>query len=348
MFSWIVDKINSTISKGKDGLKRKRNDLSYAGNSIGLLDIFGFEKFEHNTFEQLCINYANEKLQQFFVRHVFKLEQEEYTREGIKWDKIEFTDNQAILDMIAMKPLNIFALIDEEAFYPNGSDPTMLAKIKAQHQRNELFQTTRAANDPVFLIQHFAGPVVYQIDSFLEKNRNTFHLDSINLVAGSSTKFLTYLFQKDLKAANTRQKRGKTILQQFKKSLEELMSTLESCEPFFVRCIKPNETKKSGNFDRQLVYRQLKYSGMMETIRIRKAGYPIRYDFEYFASRYDVCVFGLKGNRTMSARQKCERILAQVLAGQDCKIGNSKVFLKGICYGSIGEFSYDHKSIKTR
>ena len=137
--------------------------------------------------------------------------------------------------MIAMKPLNIFALIDEESFYPNGTDPSMLNKIKGQHQSNPLFQVTRSASDPVFIIRHFAGPVIYNIDTFLEKNRDTFHLDSTNLVAGSLTKFLTFLFAKDLKNKGANQKRGKTIMAQFKKSLDELMNTLGSCEPFFVR-----------------------------------------------------------------------------------------------------------------
>ena len=214
---------------------------------------------------------------------------------------------------------------------------------------------TRAANDPLFIIQHFAGPVIYHIGSFLEKNRDTFHLDSINLVAGSSTKFLTFLFAKDIKGKGQTQKRGKSILQQFKKSLDELMGTLESCEPFFVRCIKPNEFKQEKGFDRELVHRQLKYSGMMETIRIRKAGYPIRYDFEYFSSRYDVCVKGLRGVKkgTVSSREKCSRILSTVLTKEDCKIGHTKVFMKGICYGSTGhglyipvmDYTSDYKSI---
>ncbi|KAG2456572.1 MYO7A protein, partial [Polypterus senegalus] len=207
LFVWIVEKINAAIYKPPSSAPKS------VRRSIGLLDIFGFENFTINSFEQLCINFANENLQQFFVRHVFKLEQEEYNLENINWQHIEFTDNQDALDMIAIKPMNIISLIDEESRFPKG--------------------------------------------------------------------------------AETR-KRSPTLSSQFKRSLELLMRTLSVCQPFFVRCIKPNEYKKPMLFDRELCVRQLRYSGMMETIRIRRAGYPIRYTFVEFVDRYRVLMPGVK------------------------------------------------------
>ncbi len=222
-----------------------------------MLDIFGFEKFEKNSFEQLCINFANEKLQQFFVHHIFKLEQEEYTREGIKWDKIAFVDNQNILDLIAMKPMNLFALIDEEAFYPRGTDITLLEKLRSKHQGSRLFAASTNSRDQLFTVIHFAGDVTYNTGGFLEKNRDTFHADSLSLVENSNNKFLAFLFKSEIRAksSGSGNKRPKTLLKQFTKSMDELMKTLTACEPFFVRCIKPNETKAAMVFDRQLVHR---------------------------------------------------------------------------------------------
>ena len=142
------------------------------------MDIFGFENFGKNSFEQLCINFANENLQQFFVRHVFKMEQEEYEREGINWKSIEFTDNQDVLDMIVARPMSILDLINEESLFPRGTDRTMLNKLSRTHSKNRLFDTPRNSNSS-FSIKHFAGKVVYDTAGFLERNRDTFHGDLI-------------------------------------------------------------------------------------------------------------------------------------------------------------------------
>ena len=150
----------------------------FKGKTIGLLDIFGFENFGKNSFEQLCINFANENLQQFFVRHVFKMEQEEYEREGINWKSIEFTDNQDVLDMIVARPMSILDLINEESLFPRGTDRTMLNKLSRTHSKNRLFDTPWNSNSS-FSIKHFAGKVVYDTAGFLERNRDTFHGDLI-------------------------------------------------------------------------------------------------------------------------------------------------------------------------
>ncbi|XP_049679616.1 unconventional myosin-VIIa isoform X1 [Accipiter gentilis] len=343
LFVWIVEKINAAIYRPPS------QELKSVRRSIGLLDIFGFENFTVNSFEQLCINFANENLQQFFVRHVFKLEQEEYNLENINWQHIEFTDNQDALDMIAIKPMNIISLIDEESKFPKGTDATMLHKLNSQHKLNTNYIPPKNNYETQFGINHFAGIVYYETKGFLEKNRDTLHGDIIQLVHSSKNKFIKQIFQADVamflcgyasstfgqsptptpKGAETR-KRSPTLSSQFKRSLELLMRTLSVCQPFFVRCIKPNEYKKPMLFDRELCIRQLRYSGMMETIRIRRAGYPIRYTFVEFVDRYRVLMPGVKpAYKQGDLRGTCQRIAEAVLGkDDDWQIGKTKIFLK--------------------
>ncbi|CAG5870200.1 unnamed protein product [Menidia menidia] len=192
LFVWIVDKINAAIYRPPSC------ESTPIRKSIGLLDIFGFENFIVNSFEQLCINFANENLQQFFVRHVFKLEQEEYNLEDISWQHIEFTDNQDALDMIANKPMNIISLIDEESKFPKGTDATMLYKLNSQHKLNSNYIPPKNCYETQFGIQHFAGVVHYESRGFLEKNRDSLHTDIIQLVHSSKNKFIKQIFQADV------------------------------------------------------------------------------------------------------------------------------------------------------
>ncbi|XP_070239756.1 unconventional myosin-VIIa isoform X3 [Bos mutus] len=324
LFVWIVDKINAAIYKPPS------QEVKNSRRSIGLLDIFGFENFAVNSFEQLCINFANEHLQQFFVRHVFKLEQEEYDLESIDWLHIEFTDNQDALDMIANKPMNIISLIDEESKFPKGTDTTMLHKLNSQHKLNSNYIPPKNNYETQFGINHFAGIVYYESQGFLEKNRDTLHGDIIQLVHSSRNKFIKQIFQADVAMGAETRKRSPTLSSQFKRSLELLMRTLGACQPFFVRCIKPNEFKKPMLFDRHLCVRQLRYSGMMETIRIRRAGYPIRYSFVEFVERYRVLLPGVKpAYKQDDLRGTCQRMAEAVLGTHDdWQIGKTKIFLK--------------------
>ncbi|KAG7333068.1 hypothetical protein KOW79_003203 [Hemibagrus wyckioides] len=324
LFVWIVEKINAAIYKPPS------HEPKAVRRSIGLLDIFGFENFTVNSFEQLCINFANENLQQFFVRHVFKLEQEEYNLENINWQHIEFTDNQDALDMIAIKPMNIISLIDEESKFPKGTDTTMLNKLNSQHKLNTNYIPPKNSYETQFGIQHFAGIVYYETRGFLEKNRDTLHGDIIQLVHSSKNKFIKQIFQADVAMGAETRKRSPTLSSQFKRSLELLMRTLSVCQPFFVRCIKPNEYKKPMLFDRELCVRQLRYSGMMETIRIRRAGYPIRYTFVEFVDRYRVLMPGVKPSyKQEDLRGTCQRIAEAVLGrDDDWQMGKTKIFLK--------------------
>ncbi|XP_051159362.1 myosin-VIIa [Leptopilina boulardi] len=318
LFIHIVKKINEAIFRPKHTSR----------SAIGVLDIFGFENFNHNSFEQFCINYANENLQQFFVQHIFKLEQEEYNHEGINWQHIEFVDNQDALDLIAVKQLNIMALIDEESKFPKGTDHTMLAKIHKTHGTHKNYLKPKSDINTSFGLNHFAGVVFYDTRSFLEKNRDTFSADLLQLIHISSNKFLQLCFVEDIEMGSETRKRAPTLSTQFKKSLDSLMKTLSTCQPFFIRCIKPNEYKKPMMFDRGLCCRQLRYSGMMETIRIRRAGYPIRHAFPEFVERYRFLIPGIPPAHKTECRVATYKICHAVLGRSDYQLGHTKVFLK--------------------
>ncbi|XP_045511744.1 myosin-VIIa [Colias croceus] len=318
LFVTIVKKINAAIYKPKATMR----------TAIGVLDIFGFENFDHNSFEQFCINFANENLQQFFVRHIFKLEQEEYNHEGINWQHIEFVDNQDALDLIALKQLNIMALIDEESKFPKGTDQTMLAKLHKTHGLHRNYLKPKSDINTSFGLNHFAGIVFYDTRGFLEKNRDTFSADLLQLIHISTNKFLQQIFQDDIVMGSETRKRTPTLSTQFKKSLDLLMRTLGTCQPFFIRCIKPNEFKKPMMFDRGLCCRQLRYSGMMETIRIRRAGYPIRHSFKEFVERYRFLISGVPPAHKTDCRNATAKICATVLGKSDYQLGHTKVFLK--------------------
>nr|XP_061834366.1 unconventional myosin-VIIa-like [Nerophis lumbriciformis] len=343
LFIWVVDKINAAIYKPAP------EDSSEVRQSIGLLDIFGFENFSTNSFEQLCINYANEQLQQFFVKHVFKLEQDEYARESIVWERIDYKDNQDTLDALANKALNMLALIDEESNFPKGTDATMLQKMNQVHGKGSVYVAPKNDYESHFGVHHFAGVVYYDSKGFLEKNRDTLSDDLIQLVDTSTNKLLKQVFHAQLttkssgnprmvvtsanntlRATNEGKKRVPTLSGQFRQSLDSLMKTLTVCQPYFIRCIKPNDYKKPMLFDRELCLRQLRYSGMMETIRIRKAGYPLRYTFDEFLERYRVLLKTYLCDPQKESKEKCcQSICESVLAGEgDWKTGKTKIFLK--------------------
>ncbi|CAL8273247.1 unnamed protein product [Arctogadus glacialis] len=346
LFIWVVDKINSAV------FKPLPEDSEEVHQCIGLLDIFGFENFVKNSFEQLCINFANEQLQQFFVRHVFKLEQEEYSREGVVWTHIEYNDNQRTLDVLAGKPLNILALIDEESSFPKGTDRTMMQKVNKQHGKGDIYMAPKNDHEKQFGIRHFAGVVFYDSQGFLEKNRDALSADVIELVETSANQLLKQAFKTDLAPGAARgggnsrmtmttpknslrlgpdgKKRSPTLIGQFRKSLEALMKALAACQPYFIRCIKPNDLKQPEFFDRDLCMRQLRYSGMMETIKIRKAGFPIRYSFTEFLERFRVLLNTATCDpKTESTDKCCEMICKTFLSGEGhWRRGRSKIFLK--------------------
>ncbi|KAM5158485.1 unconventional myosin-X [Mantella aurantiaca] len=318
-FTWVIKKINSRI-KGKDDFK-----------SIGILDIFGFENFEVNRFEQFSINYANEKLQQYFNKHIFSLEQLEYSREGLVWEAIDWKDNGECLDLIEKK-LGLLALINEESYFPRATDSTLLEKLHNQHANNPFYVKPRVAVHN-FGVKHYAGEVLYDVRSTLEKNRDTFRDDLLNLLRESRLDFIYDLFehvssrnnQDTLKAGSKHRK--PTVSLQFKDSLHSLMAKLSTSNPFFVRCIKPNVHKMPDQFDQTLVLNQLRYSGMLETVRIRRAGFPVRISFQDFCFRYKVLMRIVTFPEDLKG--KCETLLhLHDATNTEWQMGRTKVFLR--------------------
>ncbi|KAM4698021.1 unconventional myosin-X-like [Rhinophrynus dorsalis] len=318
-FSWLLGKINIRI-KGKENFK-----------SVGILDIFGFENFQVNRFEQFNINYANEKLQEYFNKHIFSLEQLEYNREGIQWEAIDWMDNAECLDLVEKK-LGLLALINEESRFPKGTDFTLLEKLHNQHANNPHYVKPRVTEHQ-FGIKHYAGEVTYDVQGFLERNRDTFRDDILNMLRDSRLDFIYDLFEKvssrsgeeTLKMGTQRKK--PTVSSQFRESLHSLMAMLSTSNPFFIRCIKPNTDKLPDTFNPDVVLNQLRYSGMLETVKIRRAGFPVRRVYQDFTNRYKMLLRNLKTTDDM--RAKCSEFL-QTYDGtkKEWQLGKTKVFLK--------------------
>ncbi|CAJ1060581.1 unconventional myosin-IXb isoform X1 [Xyrichtys novacula] len=443
LFDWIVLRINHAL------LNKKDMEEHVPCLSIGVLDIFGFEDFETNSFEQFCINYANEQLQYYFNHHIFNLEQEEYQAEGITWHNIDYTDNVGCIHLISKKPTGLLYLLDEESNFPHATDETLLAKFKQQHQGNKYFVPTPVM-EPAFVIRHFAGKVKYQIKDFREKNTDHMRPDIVALLRSSDRAYVRQLigmdpvamfrwgilratirgiaafneagrtwaaktsgvvrpitrtplgelqrpnapidrmykrasmldfyfdhseerpleafedifasYESKKKNKNTKQrqvipkslldsrslkfivsltlhdrttksllhlhkkKKPPSISAQFQTSLTKLLETLNRAEPFFIRCIRSNAQKKEMYLDEALVVQQLRYTGMLETVRIRRSGYGAKYTFQEFVEHFRVL---LPKNATAS-KEDISALLDKKM-GLDpttYQIGKTKVFLK--------------------
>uniref|UniRef100_A0A8C4K9Q1 Myosin IXB n=1 Tax=Dromaius novaehollandiae TaxID=8790 RepID=A0A8C4K9Q1_DRONO len=448
LFDWIVLRINHAL------LNKKDMEESVTCLSIGVLDIFGFEDFETNSFEQFCINYANEQLQYYFNQHIFKLEQEEYKSEGISWHNIDYTDNVACIHLISKKPTGLFYLLDEESNFPHATNQTLLAKFKQQHEENKFFVGTPVM-EPAFIIRHFAGKVKYQIKDFREKNMDYMRPDIVALLRSSDSAYVRELIGMDpvavfrwavlraairamavfaeagrqraqktagvvrqgprvplgeLQRANTpvekvyrdmheqiiasikglpwqgddpckllrslnrlqhrshfmksrgikqkqitpknlldskslklivsmtlhdrttksllhlhKKKKPPSISAQFQTSLSKLLETLGKAEPFFIRCIRSNAEKKEMLFDESLVLQQLRYTGMLETVRIRRSGYSAKYTFQEFIDQFQV----LLPKNAKASREDIFAYLNKLKLDKNYyQIGKTKVFMK--------------------
>uniref|UniRef100_A0A667XTV2 Myosin IXB n=1 Tax=Myripristis murdjan TaxID=586833 RepID=A0A667XTV2_9TELE len=442
LFDWIVLRINHAL------LNKKDMEESVPCLSIGVLDIFGFEDFETNSFEQFCINYANEQLQYYFNQHIFKLEQEEYQAEGITWHNIDYTDNVGCIHLISKKPTGLLYLLDEESNFPHATDKTLLAKFKQQHQGNKYFVPTPVM-EPAFVIQHFAGKVKYQIKDFREKNTDHMRPDIVALLRSSDRAyvrqligmdpvamfrwgilratirgmaafneagrrwaaktagvvrptsrtplgelqrsnapmermykrasvldfyfdhseerpleafediFASYESKKKNKSTKQRQiipknlldsrslkfivgltlhdrttksllhlhkkKKPPSISAQFQTSLTKLLETLGRAEPFFIRCIRSNAEKKEMHLDEALVFQQLRYTGMLETVRIRRSGYGAKYTFQEFIEQFRV----LLPKDTAASKEVISVLFEKMgLDPTTYQIGKTKVYLK--------------------
>eukprot|EP00039_Didymoeca_costata_P014654 m.239349 g.239349 ORF g.239349 m.239349 type:complete len:2341 (+) comp16067_c0_seq1:94-7116(+) len=322
-FQCLVQRINSVVN------------IEQPANTIGILDIFGFEVLQTNSFEQLCINYANETLQFYFNQHIFKLEQEEYEREGINWSRIDFSDNQPCLDLLAKRPMGIIHILDDETNFPNGSDDGFRRKVTEQHKSHKNFHKPKTSA-PQFGVGHYAGVVLYDTADFLDKNRDTLRDEMAHLVKSSKSPWISDFLSRCIRGESEEktkemrqgQKRRKpTVAATFSEQLAALISTMSKCDPYFVRCIKPNTKKKPDLFDYQLVLEQLRYSGMLETIEIRKKGFPVRVPFDLFTFRYRSI---LQGKVFKDEMTTMNQILLQLPAEHKdgWQIGRRKVFLK--------------------
>ncbi|ESO87137.1 hypothetical protein LOTGIDRAFT_154633 [Lottia gigantea] len=313
LFTWMVEKINSTTCHAE----REKY------TSLAVLDIFGFEDFSVNSFEQLCINYANETLQYFFNQHIFRLEQQEYTKEKIRWNHIDFIDNKPTIDLISTKPAGILHLLDDESNFPQASDQSFLEKCHYHHGSNPLYGKPRMSGME-FSISHYAGHIKYDVTHFIEKNKDTLRSHVIELMCESKNQMISQMFKdmRDRLITKTLSKttgryitlkpKTATVAASFGESLLSLIDTMTRCNPYFIRCIKPNTTKTAMHFDESVILQQLRYTGMMETIRIRKMGYPIRVKFPHFIERYRCLLLGAK----IPARELPNEVCAKILVTQ--------------------------------
>ncbi|XP_008785355.2 myosin-11-like [Phoenix dactylifera] len=313
LFDWIVDKIN--VSIGQDPT---------SSSLIGVLDIYGFESFKTNSFEQFCINFTNEKLQQHFNQHVFKMEQEEYTKEAIDWSYIEFVDNQDVLDLIEKKPGGIIALLDEACMFPKSTHETFSQKLYQTFSKHKRFIKPKLSRTD-FTICHYAGEVLYQSDQFLDKNKDYVVAEHQDLLSASKCPFVSGLFP-PLPEETNKSSKFSSIGSRFKQQLQALMDTLNSTEPYYIRCVKPNNLLKPAIFENVNVMQQLRCGGVLEAIRISCAGYPTRRTFYEFLHRFGILAPEvLEGN--YDEKVACKKILENKgLTG--FQIGKTKVFLR--------------------
>eukprot|EP00117_Sycon_ciliatum_P023999 scpid4577/ scgid0066/ Myosin-IIIb len=369
LFNFIVSFINGVLaSEHPDSAKCNR---------IGILDIFGFENFQQNSFEQFCINLANEELQNLFNETVFQMEKDELKKEGVKSSSIDYQDNSAILSLFLQKPSGMLSLLDEQSMFPRADDQTFLSKLNETFAKNQVYGAAKGRSE-AFLVKHYAGKVTYQVAGFLEKNRDTLPENVLEILKTSQFSLLKTLFLDEaLGRASTlvrkrevslhlnrkhstrvqggghnrrtskayvhnaqistapaaagpgggRAKNGKvTVGGQFRQSLQRLMGKLRNASPHFIRCIKPNRHKMPHDFDQTYVLDQLRYTGVLETVRIRREGYAYRPSFGEFLSVYSQIghPFNVK---VKPVAANCAIVLDRA-AVTGWQIGKNKVFLK--------------------
>ncbi|XP_041433455.1 myosin-11 isoform X1 [Xenopus laevis] len=340
LFLWLLSRVNKALDK------TKRQGASF----LGILDIAGFEIFEVNSFEQLCINYTNEKLQQLFNHTMFIMEQEEYQREGIEWSFIDFgLDLQPCIELIERpnNPPGILALLDEECWFPKATDVSFVEKVFQEQGNHIKFQKPKQLKDKtIFTLVHYAGKVDYDATAWLTKNMDPLNDNVTALLNQSSDKFVADLW-KDVdrivgldqmakmtesslpSASKTKKGMFRTVGQLYKEQLTKLMTTLRNTSPNFVRCIIPNHKKQAGKLDAHLVLEQLRCNGVLEGIRICRQGFPNRIVFQEFRQRYEILTAGAIPKGFMDGKQSCMLMMrALELDTNLYRIGQSKVFFR--------------------
>uniref|UniRef100_A0A2K6UKY2 Myosin heavy chain 8 n=1 Tax=Saimiri boliviensis boliviensis TaxID=39432 RepID=A0A2K6UKY2_SAIBB len=345
MFLWMVTRINQQLDT-----KQPRQYF------IGVLDIAGFEIFDFNSLEQLCINFTNEKLQQFFNHHMFVLEQEEYKKEGIEWTFIDFGMDLAACIELIEKPLGIFSILEEECMFPKATDTSFKNKLYDQHLgKSANFQKPKVVKGKAeahFSLIHYAGTVDYNITGWLDKNKDPLNDTVVGLYQKSAMKTLASLFstyasaEADSSAKKGTKKKGssfQTVSALFRENLNKLMTNLRSTHPHFVRCIIPNETKTPGAMEHELVLHQLRCNGVLEGIRICRKGFPSRILYGDFKQRYKVLnASAIPEGQFIDSKKASEKLLASIdIDHTQYKFGHTKVFFKAGLLGLLEEMRDD-------
>jgi len=352
MFNWLVARVNKTLET-----KTKRQFF------IGVLDIAGFEIFEYNTFEQLCINYTNERLQQFFNHHMFVLEQEEYKKEGIVWEFIDFGMDLAACIELIEKPMGILSILEEECMFPKATDDSFLGKLNENHGGGKAknfgkpkpSKSHRKGFEPHFELYHYAGTVGYNINGWLDKNKDPVNEFLVLTLAASKEPLVAMFFAPEEPAAAAKggggggKKKGKgaafkTISADHRESLGKLMDTLYSTHPHFVRCIIPNEVKTPGLIDSDLVLHQLQCNGVLEGIRICRKGFPNRMIYSEFKQRYTILAPNAVPRGFVDGKVATEKVLGACDLGDDYRCGHTKVFFKAGVLGKLEDIRDDRLS----
>nr|XP_054367030.1 myosin-2-like [Mirounga angustirostris] len=347
MFLWMVTRINQQLDT-----KQPRQYF------IGVLDIAGFEIFDFNSLEQLCINFTNEKLQQFFNHHMFVLEQEEYKKEGIEWTFIDFGMDLAACIELIEKPMGIFSILEEECMFPKATDTSFKNKLYEQHLgKSANFQKPKVVKgkpEAHFSLIHYAGTVDYNIGGWLDKNKDPLNETVVGLYQKSAMKTLANLFSgaqtAEAEASGGVKKGGKkkgssfqTVSALFRENLNKLMTNLRSTHPHFVRCIIPNETKTPGAMEHELVLHQLRCNGVLEGIRICRKGFPSRILYADFKQRYKVLnASAIPEGQFIDSKKASEKLLASIdIDHTQYKFGHTKVFFKAGLLGLLEEMRDD-------
>uniref|UniRef100_A0A8C5MLM0 Myosin heavy chain 8 n=1 Tax=Leptobrachium leishanense TaxID=445787 RepID=A0A8C5MLM0_9ANUR len=340
MFLWMVIRINQQLDT-----KQPRQHF------IGVLDIAGFEIFDFNSLEQLCINFTNEKLQQFFNHHMFVLEQEEYKKEGIEWEFIDFGMDLAACIELIEKPMGIFSILEEECMFPKATDTSFTNKLYDQHLgKSNNFQKPKPGKgkaDAHFSLVHYAGTVDYNISGWLDKNKDPLNETVIGLYQKSSVKLLSFLYATHAADQETGGKKGgkkkgssfQTVSALFRENLSKLMTNLRSTHPHFVRCLIPNETKTPGAMDHYLVMHQLRCNGVLEGIRICRKGFPSRIIYADFKQRYKVLnASAIPEGQFIDSKKASEKLLGSIdVDHTQYRFGHTKVFFKAGLLGTLEE-----------
>uniref|UniRef100_A0A669BZN4 non-specific serine/threonine protein kinase n=1 Tax=Oreochromis niloticus TaxID=8128 RepID=A0A669BZN4_ORENI len=335
LFSWIVNRINALLAKNCTSDDK--------GLNIGILDIFGFENFKKNSFEQLCINIANEQIQFYFNQHIFAWEQDEYLNEEVDARMIEYEDNRPLLDLFLQKPMGMLSLLDEESRFPQATDQTLVEKFEGNLKTKSFWRPMRV--DLGFGIHHYAGKVIYNAAGFLAKNRETLPADIILLLRSSENELIRKLVTHPLTRTGevdttalcesgdtpyhpreTTNMRTQTVASYFRYSLMDLLSKMVAGQPHFVRCIKPNNDRHANKFDREKVLVQLRYTGVLETAKIRRQGYSHRILFANFIKRYYLLAYHAN-EEPAATPETCAAILEKAKL-ENWAMGKTKVFLK--------------------